>query len=76
MSHVKPETITKWTKTAQGLLLGRTITYIGYDVFSGELFMELDNGTQVTPMSDDEGNGPGSLHVIDKNEKLQILPTL
>lgn len=65
----------KWTATARRILVGRRIVEARYDE-SNTLFLVLDDGTQVVPMSDDEGNGPGALHIIDKKDNFEILPTL
>jgi hypothetical protein len=65
----------KWTATARRILVGRKIIEAKYDR-TNLLFLVLDDGTQIVPMSDDEGNDPGALHIVDKNNNFEILPTL
>ena len=66
----------KWTATAQKILVGRKIVQAKYCKDTNYLFLVLDDGTQVTPMSDDEGNNAGALHIIDMADNFFILPTL
>lgn len=73
----------KWTKIASDLLVGRTITKVRYmskkeceDCYwdSAAIEIILDNGLVISPMSDEEANGPGALMVSDP--KQPILPTI
>lgn len=73
-----------WEGVARRLLVGRTIRDVFYasleDVelmgFQGKrpLVLVLDNGLQILPMSDDEGNDAGAFYVSD--EQNDVLPTL
>lgn len=72
-----------WNKTAQELLVGRTIRAVSY-MTDEELdstgwdqravMIEFDNGLCIFPSRDDEGNGPGALFTSD--EKTPILPVI
>ena len=64
----------KWSKTAAERLVGRKITATQY--VDGLLLIELDDGTQIAPMCDDEGNGPGALHGATKKDESFILPVV
>ena len=66
----------KWTATAQKILVGRKIVEAKYCEDTNFLFLVLDDGTQVMPVSDDEGNDAGALHIIDMADNFSILPTL
>ncbi len=61
-----------WNKTASAVLEGRRITKVAYmskedaetlGWYSRGLVLVLDNGMQVMPQSDDEGNNAGALWV-------------
>lgn len=63
-----------WNRLARNLLVDRRITDAGYrDDPDGipELVLTLDDGTELRPLSDDEGNAPGALRVDDA-----LLPVL
>lgn len=68
-----------WTAEARKELQGKTITdavYVTDPEFKTPiLIILLDDGTQLYPMQDDEGNGPGALHGAN-GENFFILPTL
>jgi len=62
-----------WNRVAAKHLLGRTITHVHYmsedecaecDWQQAGLVLDLDDGTQLWPCRDDEGNGPGALHGV------------
>jgi hypothetical protein len=67
----------RWNRRAAQLLMGRTIKNARYMTraesdsmgwtHSGVL-LHLDNGTDVWPGQDDEGNGPGALHGFAPDE--------
>lgn len=63
-------TVNHWTSEARGLLQGRTITDVRYMTeeearqwawYERPLVLILDNGTELFPSRDDEGNGGGAL---------------
>ena len=65
--------ITQWATMASDRLLGRRITGVRYMTDREKndlawdcrgLVLELDNGTQVVPAADVEGNDPGALFVL------------
>ena len=76
MRHVTKELRDKWSDEARRLLLWRRIIFAGYHEETNELYIVLSDGTQITPMQDDEGNGPGALFAIDVAGNESILPTL
>jgi hypothetical protein len=66
-----------WNKKAKDILVGRKITAARYLTqteaeelgWSGRpLLICLDDGTQLIPQSDDEGNDGGALNVATKKE--------
>lgn len=70
----------KWTRKIQGELVGRTIREVRYLTAeeaeqsgwsSRPIFIVLDNGTQLVPMMDDEGNDGGAM-----STSLNSLPTI
>lgn len=74
-----------WQKTAVRILQGRTITKVEY--ISKEdaekrgwhkrgLIMELDDGTTLTILSDDEGNDMGVIDFYRDDYYCGILPSL
>ncbi len=66
----------RWSKEAARHLQGRTIKaaqYVPDEEFGSLLAMELDNGAVAFVMADDEGNGPGALH-LQKGKAATILP--
>lgn len=72
-----------WNKVAAEVLKGRTIKEVRYmtpkeaqdsGFHSRPVVLELDNGTYVYPMMDDEGNDGGALGTSSK--KHPTLPTL
>jgi uncharacterized protein Smg (DUF494 family) len=74
----------KWESEAKRLLEGRTIKGVRYLTIEEQdemywhrrgLVLFLDNGDQVIVSQDDEGNGPGALHVNGEDTS-QILPVL
>lgn len=62
----------KWSKIAERIPVGRRI--VSAKCAGGYMTVILDNGTELTPMRDDEGNGPGALYTSDK--KVPILPVV
>ena len=70
-----------WTEKANELLLGKQITEVRYlDKEEAKKFMwdnrpvvfQLDDGTWIIPMRDDEGNDGGSL-AVGPDETLPVL---
>ena len=70
-----------WTEKANKLLLGKQITEVRYlDKEEAKKFMwdnrpvvfQLDDGTWIIPMRDDEGNDGGSL-AVGPDETLPVL---
>ena len=64
------ETIDHWTSEARNILYGRTITDLRYMTeeearqwawYERPLVLVLDDGTELFPSRDDEGNGGGAL---------------
>jgi len=73
----------KWLKAAQSVLLGRKIISTRYmtqaevDHFGWSyraIVIELDNGVELFPSSDDEGNEAGALFTTNKEHP--VLPVL
>ena len=73
-----------WNKTANDLLLGKKIVKVEYMSseeadkgmwYSRPVRIILDDGTNILPMSDDEGNDGGALWLGSK-DKEDILPVL
>lgn len=73
----------KWTDDASKLLVGRTIVGVRYmtddecndmDWYSRPVVLILDNGLQIYPSRDDEGNDGGALFTTDTN--MDCLPVL
>ena len=73
-----------WNKTANKLLLGKKIIKVEYMSseeadkgmwYSRPVRIILDDGTNILPMSDDEGNDGGALWLGSK-DKEDILPVL
>jgi len=69
---MKKEIRKSWNKTAKDLLEGRTIKSVRYltekesekmDWTDSPVIITLDNGVQIIPSSDDEGNNGGALFV-------------
>ena len=70
-----------WEKKIRKLLVGKKIVKVRYqtndeaesfDWYSLGLLIELDDGTQLLPMQDDEGNGPGAIST--NSEDLETIP--
>ena len=71
-----PELRHRWSREAARQLQGRTIKaaqYVPDEEFGSLLAIELDNGTVAFVMADDEGNGPGALH-LQQGDDCNILP--
>jgi hypothetical protein len=75
----------KWVEKARQVLKGRKIIAVSYasekdieeSYFAKRgLRILLDNGTEILPMTDDEGNDFGAIHYMTKEGKFDILPTL
>ena len=78
---VKMSNTKHWTEKANELLLGKQITEVRYlDKEEAKKFMwdnrpvvfQLDDGTWIIPMRDDEGNDGGSL-AVGPDETLPVL---
>ena len=71
-----PELRQRWSLEAARQLQGRKIKAVQYvpdEEFGSLLAIELDNGTIAFVMQDDEGNGPGALH-LQRGDSVTILP--
>ena len=73
-----------WNKTANKLLLGKKIIKVEYMDseeadksmwYSRPVRIILDDGTNILPMSDDEGNDGGALWLGNKDGE-EVLPVL
>ena len=73
-----------WNKTANDLLLGKKIVKVEYMSseeadkgmwYSRPVRIILDDGTNILPMSDDEGNDGGALWLGSKDGE-EVLPVL
>ena len=71
----------EWEKKIPKLLVGRKIVAVQYqsdsDIehfgwYAKGLLIELDDGTQLLPMQDDEGNGPGA--IATSSEDIPTIP--
>lgn len=82
-TNINDQIVSRWTKAAQGLLVGKKIaavsylteeelTELGWD--SSCIAIELDDGTVIFASQDDEGNGPGAL--FTNNDKCPVLPVI
>jgi hypothetical protein len=79
------EMVKGWNDKAAIRLVGRRIVAAKYmtreqletmgweHCGSGSVMFRLDDGTLVIPSTDDEGNGPGALHLYGKKD-FEILP--
>lgn len=72
-----------WQKKAQDQLAGRKIVTARYLTdqeisvlgwHGSSLVLELDNGLLLYASADDEGNGPGAIHGITKNNRSTGFP--
>jgi|15BtaG_2_1085339.scaffolds.fasta_scaffold00048_62 hypothetical protein len=75
----------RWVNYAREQLVGRTITNAfmmsqddcdAMDWGSSGLMLELDNGTVIYPVRDDEGNGPGTLRGVTKDGEQLVFPVV
>jgi hypothetical protein len=64
-----------WTNAAKQLMLGKKIVDVQYGEYDGSfgLVIVLENGTQLYPMMDDEGNDVGAVHT---NQDVSVLPVI
>lgn len=74
-----------WNNKAEKLLLGRQIVKVEYLSdeeaeegmwYSKPVCFQLDDGTWLMPMRDDEGNDGGALSVVNDKSELGCLPVL
>ena len=81
---MKKDLTKMWNKTANKLLLGKKIIKVEYMSseeadkgmwYSRPVRIILDDGTNILPMSDDEGNDGGALWLGNKDRE-DILPVL
>jgi hypothetical protein len=79
----KSELRTQWTERAAKELVGRKIVSVRYmsqqeiEASMGGrsgIVLVLDDGTELLPAQDDEGNGPGAL--FTNIENLPIIPVI
>ena len=75
----------RWIDYARQHLLGRTIVGLDYlpavearelDWVDCPLVLILDNGTQIMPWRDDEGNGAGALGGQTADDEVLLFPVL
>ena len=75
----------RWIDYARQHLVGRTITGVEYltakearelDWVDCPVVLCLDNGTQLIPWRDDEGNGAGTLAGQTADDQLLLFPVL
>ena len=81
----KNELETKWTKDIEKQLVGRKIVKVEYMPtemakdnfywFNRPIILTLDNGSEIIPSSDDEGNDGGALFFYSKGD-WQTFPVL
>ena len=83
--EVKEEREKYWHDMANKVLKGRTIVsvkYISEDLASEAwwsnrgIVITLDNGVELLPMSDDEGNDCGAIHYFAEDGTQDCLPVL
>ena len=81
---MKKDLTKMWNKTANKLLLGKKIIKVEYISseeadkgmwYSRPVRIILDDGTNILPMSDDEGNDGGALWLGNKDLD-EVLPVL
>jgi hypothetical protein len=79
----RKQTIERWEKIAQEMLVGRTIVKVDYlpdqsqsvlGWHRGCVCLQLDNGLFIFPARDDEGNGPGAL--FTSSDVQPVLPVI
>jgi hypothetical protein len=79
------ETRRRWVEYAREHLEGRTIVAVDYltsaaaerlDWYECPVVLTLDNGTQLMPWRDDEGNGAGALGGETPGGELLLCPVL
>lgn len=75
----------QWIDYARKHLQGRTIVAVDYltadqarelDWFECAVLLTLDNGTQIMPWRDDEGNGGGALGGQTADDQVLLFPLL
>ena len=80
---VKKSLARQWAEDAGKYLVGRTIKSVGYMTKQecldnmwdkSGLIIELNDGTYLYPMSDDEGNSPGAFGTTLEN--LPVIPVI
>mgnify|MGYP003131764086 CR=1 FL=1 len=73
----------QWEKIISKLLVGKKIIAVRYQSdaevedfgwYGKGLFIQLDDGTQLLPMQDDEGNGPGA--IATNSDKIPTIPII
>jgi hypothetical protein len=64
-----------WTDAAKKLMLGKKIVDVHYAEYGGTfgLVIVLEDGTNLYPMNDDEGNYVGAVHT---NQDVSVLPVI
>ena len=77
--------ISTWTDKANSVLLNRKIINVRYlsdqemeafGWYNKCVVIELNDGTIIFPAMDDEGNGAGALHYLDKKNNIDVLPVI
>lgn len=82
MTMNNPTNEIQWTTKIQEFLIGRTIREVRYQTdaeaeamgwdHSRGVVLILDDGAQLIPSQDDEGNGPGA--IFTNYEDLPVIP--
>jgi len=86
----RKEMYKRWNTEARSVLVGRTIAKVQYmddswadqlgfdDYMARPVMIQLDDGTLLIPLRDDEGNGGGAIEYLRTKEGQEsgLLPTL
>lgn len=86
----RKEMYKRWNNEARSVLVGRTIAKVQYmddawadqlgftDYMARPVMIQLDDGTLLIPLRDDEGNGGGAIEYLRAKEGQEsgVLPTL
>ncbi len=73
----------QWIEKIGKFLIGKTVKSVSYlseketkalGWYSRALVIEFEDGSQIIPSQDDEGNGPGALFTSDKD--LPVIPVI
>lgn len=86
----RKEMYKRWNTEARSVLVGRTIAKVQYmddawadqlgfeDYMARPVMIQLDDGTLLIPLRDDEGNGGGAIEYlrVKGGQESGVLPTL